>query len=317
MILRDPWMLLLLALVFALILFVKGRKREAGIRFSSGILLNSLRPTLKLRMTRNIILLRALALTLIIISLARPQSYIEESVIQTEGIDIVLALDVSTSMLAEDFVLKGKRENRLKVVKDVVRDFIKARGSDKIGMVAFAGRAYTVCPLTLDYGWLLQNLERVEIGMMEDGTAVGSGISSGLNRLKDAEAKSKVMILLTDGINNAGRISPLTAAEAARVLKTKIYTIGAGTKGLAPYPMKDPFGRTVYQSVKIDIDEDILKRIAEKTDAKYFRATDTESLRDIYREIDRLEKTVIEEKGYVEYKELFPLFLIPGIIILL
>jgi Ca-activated chloride channel family protein len=198
----------------------------------------------------------------------------------------------------------------------VVSEFIRGRQNDRMGIVAFAARAYTVCPLTLDYGWLLQNLERIKIGMIEDGTAIGSGIGSSLNRLKDTKAKGKVVILLTDGRNNAGKLAPLTAAEAARALGVKIYTIGVGTKGLAPYPIKDFFGNTVYQPIRIDIDEDTLIKIAAKTNAKYFRATDTESLRKIYEEIDRLEKTPIEEKGYLEYKELFGLFLIPGLILL-
>jgi len=171
--------------------------------------------------------------------------------------------------------------------------------------------------LTLDHDWLIQNLDRVEIGIIEDSTAIGSGITSALNRLKNSKAKSKVVVILTDGINNAGRISPLTAAEAAKTLHVKIYTIGAGTKGFAPYPMKDVFGNTVYQQVRIPIDEDTLKKVAGKTGGRYFRATDTEELRAIYGEIDLLEKTKIEEKGYTEYKELFPVFLIPGLIILL
>jgi Ca-activated chloride channel family protein len=241
---------------------------------------------------------------------------LQESSIETEGVDIVLAVDVSTTMLAEDFEAGVSRKSRVDAVKDVVREFISNRREDRIGIVAFAARAYTVSPLTLDYGWLLQNLERVKVGLIEDGTAIGSGISTALNRLKDTKAKSKVVILLTDGRNNAGKISPLTAAEAAAVLNIKVYTIGAGTKGFAPFPAKDMFGNKVYQQVKIEIDEELLKQIAGKTHAKYFRATDTKSLRDIYMEINKLEKSHIEEKGYVEYKELFHLFLIPGLALL-
>ncbi len=263
------------------------------------------------------ILLRMFALLLIIVALSRPQFMLQESKIESEGIDIVLAIDTSTSMLAEDFELGGKRENRLEVVKEVVRDFISNRNSDRIGIVAFASRAYTVSPLTLDYGWLMQSLDRVKIGMIEDGTAIGSGLSSALNRLKDTKAKGKVVILLTDGRNNAGRISPITAAEAAGSLDIKAYTIGAGTKGLAPYPAQDLFGNKVYRQVKIEIDEQILQKIAKKTDAQYFRATDTESLKKIYKSIDKLEKAPIEETGYREYKELFHLFLVPGLVLLL
>ncbi|HBH62238.1 MAG TPA: aerotolerance regulator BatA [Nitrospiraceae bacterium] len=314
---QNPWVFILLPVAAAVLLYSRKGKRQPALRFSTGILLDGLKPTPKLKLRKGVIILRMLALILIIIALSRPQSMLQESRIETEGIDIVLAIDTSTSMRAEDFELGGKRDNRLEVVRDVVKDFISRRHSDRIGIVAFAANAYTVSPLTLDYGWLLQNLERVKIGMTEDGTAIGSGISSALNRLKDSEAKGKVVILLTDGRNNAGKISPLTAADAARALNIKVYTIGAGSKGLVPYPAKDYFGNTVYRQVQIDIDEETLKKIAEKTKALYYRATDTTSLRNIYEEIDKIEKTPIEEKGYTEYKELFPLFLIPALALLI
>jgi Ca-activated chloride channel family protein len=207
--------------------------------------------------------------------------------------------------------------NRIDIVKDAVRDFIKARSNDRIGLVTFAARAYTVCPLTLDYNWLLGNIDRIRAGMIEDGTAIGSGIASSLNRLKDTKAKSKVIVLLTDGRNNAGKISPLIAAEAASALKVKIYTIGAGSKGLVPYPVKDMFGRTVYQPVEADVDEATLTKIAEITGGKFFRATDAQSLKNIYKEIDQLEKSPIEYKGYLEYNEVFRSFRIPGLVFLL
>jgi Ca-activated chloride channel family protein len=170
--------------------------------------------------------------------------------------------------------------------------------------------------LTVDYSWLLTNLQRISSGMLEDGTAIGSGIAASLNRLKNSKAKSKIIILLTDGRNNMGKISPLTAAEAAKALKVKIYTIGAGSKGPVPYPVRDFFGNKVYQQIEADLDEDTLSKIASITQAKYYRATDTEALRNIYSEIDRLEKTPMQEKGFQEYKELFPLFLIPGLFLL-
>lgn len=313
---RNPWILTFLLLLIPFVIYTKKKVKSAGFRFSSEKLLHGLGSSFKLKLAQNLILLRAAAIFFVIIALARPQSPIEESKIQTEGIDIVLAVDCSTSMLAEDFKLNGKRQNRLEAVKDVVKNFIEGRQNDRIALIAFAGKAYAVCPLTLDYSWLLQNLKRVETGMIEDGTAIGSGLASSLNRLKDTEAKSKIVILLTDGRNNAGKISPLTASEAAKALKIKVYTIGAGTKGLAPYPMKDFYGNTVYRNVKIDIDEDTLRKIAEETKAKYFRATDTKSLRSIYKEIDKLEKTPMEEKGYLEYNELFLKFLILGMILL-
>lgn len=314
---QNPWILILLPVAAAVLLFSRKGERQPALLFSTGRLISGLKSTPRLRVLKGMIILRMLALFLIIIALSRPQLMLQESRIETEGIDIVLAIDTSTSMLAEDFELGGKRQNRLEVVRDVVKDFISRRHSDRIGIVAFAAAAYTVAPLTLDYGWLMQNLERVKIGMTEDGTAIGSGISTALNRLKDSEAKGKVVILLTDGRNNAGRISPLTAADAAMALNIRVYTIGAGTDGLAPYPAKDFFGNTVYRQVKIEIDEGTLKKIAEKTKALYYRATDTRSLRNIYDEIDKIEKTPIEEKGYTEYKELFHFFLIPALILLL
>jgi Ca-activated chloride channel family protein len=315
---NNPWAFILLPVVVIVIAIKVLRKQDVpSFRFSTGELVRELRPTIKISLYKGMKFFRVAALILIVVALSRPQQMLEESKIISEGIDIVIALDTSTSMLAEDFKLDGQRVNRLEVVKNVVRDFISNRHSDRIGIVAFASRAYTVAPLTLDYGWLMQNLERVKIGMIEDGTAIGSGMSSALNRIKDSEAKEKVIILLTDGRNNAGKISPLTAAEAASALNIKIYTIGAGTKGLAPYPAEDFFGNKIYRQVKIEIDEKPLQMIAQKTGARYFRATDTKSLRKIYEEIDKLEKTSIEEKGYTEYKELFHLFLIPGLILLM
>ena len=315
---NNPWAFILLPVVVIVIAIKALRKQDLpSFRFSTGELVRELRPTIKISLYKGMKLLRVAALILIVAALSRPQQMLEESKIISEGIDIVIALDTSTSMFAEDFKLNGKRANRLEVVKNVVRDFISNRHSDRIGIVAFASRAYTVSPLTLDYGWLMQNLDRVKIGMIEDGTAIGSGMSSALNRIKDTGAKEKVIILLTDGRNNAGKISPLTAAEAADALNIKIYTIGAGTKGLAPYPAKDFFGNRIYRQVKIEIDEESLQKIAQKTGARYFRATDTKSLRNIYEEIDKLEKTSIEEKGYTEYRELFHLFLIPGLVLLM
>jgi len=287
------------------------------MKFSSGDLLGGLRTSWKIRLYKNLTVVRFFALCLVVFALARPRLPLAESKIEVDGIDIVLAIDSSTSMLAEDFKMGNRRKSRIEVVKEVVEEFVKGRSHDRIGVVAFAARAYTISPLTLDYSWLLQNLERVRTGMIEDGTAIGSGIATALNRLRDTKAKSKVVVLLTDGRNNTGKISPRTAAEAAKALKVKVYTIGAGAQGPVPYPAKDFFGNTVYQRVQIDIDEESLREIASITDGKYFRATDTESLREIYKEIDRLEKTIIEEKGYQEYRELFPFFLIPGLFLVL
>jgi Ca-activated chloride channel family protein len=314
---KDPWVLVFITLI-PLLVIINGRRRTGpSFVFSSKKLLEEIRPTLRQRMSSSLILFRALALILIIIALARPQSVLEESRTVSEGVDIVLDLDTSTSMLAEDFKIAQKRMNRYDVVKDVVKEFIRKRKDDRIGMVAFAARAYTVCPLATDYAWINENLDRVSVGMIEDGTAIGSAIASSLNRLRTSRTKSRIIILLTDGINNAGTISPLTASEAARALGIKIYTIGVGTKGLVPYPVgQDRFGKNVYQNIPIEIDEDMLKKVAEMTGGKYYRATDTETLRKIYDDINKLEKSNIEHFGYREYSELFGLFLIPGLIIL-
>ncbi len=262
-------------------------------------------------------LMRLIALVLFLVALAGPQTVLEESSVTTEGIDIMLSVDCSGSMAAEDFTLNGQRVNRLEVVKYVIQEFISNRQNDRIGFIAFSAKAYTVCPLTTDYSWLLTNLSRVRLGMMQDGTAIGSGIASAVGRLKNSKAKSRIIILLTDGINNAGSVDPLTAAQAAKAMGIKVYTIGAGTKGVAPFPARDFFGQTVYQNVQIDIDEKTLTEVARLTGGKYFRATDTDSLRHIYKEIDSLEKTTIEEKGYKEYKELFVYFLLAALLFLL
>jgi Ca-activated chloride channel homolog len=317
MIFNTPALLLLLPLVIAAILYSWRKNNAAGFKFSSGDLVDGVKPSLKVFVSRKLIYVRLLSAVLIVLALARPQSPVADSRIETEGIDIVLCVDSSTSMLAEDFKINGARQSRIDVVKDVVANFIKGRKDDRLAIVTFAGRAYTICPLTLDQSWLLSHLERIRSGMVEDGTAIGSGISASLNRLKNSQAKSKAVILLTDGRNNTGNIAPLTAAEAAKALKIKIYTIGAGSKGMIPYPVRDMFGNKVYQQIEADLDEDLLTRIAEITQAKYFRATDTEGLRNIYNEIDKLERTPMQDKGYQEYNELFPLFLVPGLIVLL
>lgn len=314
----DPRVLFLWILMPPLIYLVSWRRKrnQSSLRFSNGNLVKDLKPSFRLQLSRKMIYLRAAGLFLIITAAARPQSAIEETKIHVEGIDIVLAIDVSSSMKAMDFEIAGRRVDRLEAVKEVVFDFVEERPNDRIGMVAFAALAYTVCPLTLDHSWLEKNLERVKIGLIDDGTAIGSAISASLNRLKDREVKQKIIILLTDGRNNAGRISPLAAAEAAKALGIKIYTIGAGTKGLAPYPVEDKFGNIVLRPVQVDIDEDLLKKVAKTTDGEYFRATDTRSLLKIYERIDKLEKTPIEETGYNIYKELFPIALVPGLLLL-
>ncbi len=248
---------------------------------------------------------KLLAITLLILALARPQLGRTITEIEASGIDIILGVDVSSSMEAMDFTIGNKPVNRLAAVKSVVSRFIKERPNDRVGLLAFAGKPYLISPLTLDHDWLEKRLQSLKIGMMEDGTAIGSAIGTGVSRLKDQESKSRIMILLTDGMNTAGKIPPPLAAEAAQALDVKVYTIGAGTRGVAPTPVTDPFGRKVMRRINVDIDEATLKQIAEKTGARYFRATDTSSLQRIYQEIDQMETTTRTIKQFEHYRELF------------
>lgn len=314
MICEDFFMgILLFTLIPALIYFyVRAHKATHGaVRFSSVSRLKKIEPSPALKWRHSIVALRLLAIAFIILALMRPQKGLENTKVHTEGIDIVLALDVSGSMRAEDFILGGKRYNRLHVVKEVVKDFIKKRKNDRIGLVVFAGSAYTQCPLTVDYGVLLQFLDTIDIGMIEDGTAIGDGIATSVNRLRKTNGKSKVVILLTDGNNNAGVVDPHNAANLARAMGVKVYTIGVGSKGRVPFPVKDIFGNKVYQWAQIELDDTMLRDIADTTHGAYFEAQDTEGLKRVYNEIDSMEKTKIEMNMYMDYKELFmyPVFL--------
>ncbi|MFH1996925.1 MAG: VWA domain-containing protein [Candidatus Omnitrophota bacterium] len=313
----NPLVLALVFLIPPLLFLTKRFRSKPAFSFSYSALVNVLKPTFRERMSSNLIVLRACALALIIIALARPRLIIEEFKTYTEGVDIVLALDTSTSMLAEDFTAGGRRVNRFEITREVVKNFIEKRKNDRLGIIAFAAHPYTVCPLTFDHSWLLENLDRVSVGMLEDATAIGSAVAASLTRLKDSAAKSRIIILVTDGVNNAGEITASTAAEAAKALKIKVYTVGVGSKGAVPYPFRDRLGRTVYRNVDIDLDEATLKRIAELTGGRYYRAADARTMKTIYDEIDKLEKTKIENTGYKEYREFFPYFLVPGLITLL
>jgi Ca-activated chloride channel family protein len=224
-------------------------------------------------------------------------------------VDIVLVVDVSTSMRAEDFSTVTERMNRLDAAKRVVERFVKSRPSDRIGLVAFSAMPYSVAPLTLDHGWLLQQAERIQCGMLEDGTAIGTALASGVNRLRDSKAKSKVMILLTDGMNNRGEVSPENAAEAAKALGIKVYTVGAGGTGWVMMPVDTPFGQQ-YTRTRADVDEETLTQVAETTGARYFRATDFASLKDIYDEIDAMEKTEVDVEQYTRFEEKFAPFIV-------
>jgi Ca-activated chloride channel family protein len=315
--LASPWLLLLLGLLPMAIRWGLRPERRVALRYPTLDVVRAAVPAGAARRRMVLPALRAATLTLIVLALARPQFGDTTTRLHREGVDVVLAVDVSGSMLAEDFTLADGRASRLDVVKSVVKEFVTARPEDRIGLVLFAARPYTQCPLTLDHGWLLQNLDRAKVGMIEDGTAIGSALAIAVNRLRPSTARSKFVVLLTDGQNNAGRITPQTAADAAATLGIRVYTVGAGTRGLAPYPAQDLFGNKVYRPMQVDIDEDTLKKIAMTTDARYFRATDTASLRDIYAEIDRSEKTPFEAPQFLDYREVYPVLAWPAVALLL
>ena len=311
--LAYPWCLLVLA-VIPLIAYwrIRRRGREPALRFPELTPLAALAPSLWARLAWLPFAIRMLAVALLIVALARPQKGAAGEEIVAEGVDIMLVIDVSSSMLAEDF----RPQNRLHVAKEVVADFIQKRDNDRLGMVVFARHAFTKTPLTLDHDILLTQLEDVAIGIVPDGTAIGNAIASGVNRIKNSDAKSKLMILLTDGENTAGEIDPLTAARLAKTFGIKIYTVGVGRGGLVPYPFRDPLYGVVYQNVEIPIDEENLTRIADTTGGRFFRARDAESLKAVYSEIDSLERTQIEQVQYVRYTELAPRFMTAALLFL-
>ena len=314
----HPYFLLLL-LLLPVLAWLKGKIGfQPAFLYSSVQLVRGITGITRSRAGSILLKLRWLALALFIIALARPQLGEGETKITASGIDIVIAIDLSGSMSSEDFELRGQRVNRLMIAKDVLQKFIDNRPNDRIGLVAFATDAYIAAPLTLDHDFLLQNLDRLEIAAPgKDQTAIGSALAAALNRLRELKSKSKIVILMTDGQNNAGKVPPLTAAEAAETLKVKVYTIGVGTRGLAPFPYIDAFGRKGYKQQPVDIDEETLTQIARRTGGKYYRADKTETLRSVYEEIDQLEKTEVEVKKYQRYRELFPLVALPGLVVLL
>ncbi len=310
-----PHILWLLTLLPILILLKGKRGAAPALLFSSTSIVRVLAEGKKIRAGNIVAALKLGAMALLIIALARPQLGNTTTEINASGIDILLAVDISSSMKAMDFTLAGQSVNRLDVVKNVLADFIEARPNDRIGLIAFAAKPYLVSPLTLDHDWLHKRLESLSIGMIEDGTAIGSAIGSGANRLRDLQSKSQIIILLTDGVNNSGRVGPLIAAEAAEILKIKVYTIGAGSRGLAPYPVME-HGRQRLVRAKVDIDEETLRQIAEKTGGLYFRATDSRSLAQIYEEINAMETTTRTITKFENYRELFPYSLV-GVFMLL
>ncbi|MEX2577968.1 MAG: VWA domain-containing protein [Verrucomicrobiales bacterium] len=307
--------LLFLLLLLPLVALLKGRfGGVASLRFPSVAAAREAGGKPRGRAGGWLSAIRMLALAALIVALARPQLGRGTTEVEASGIDILLAIDVSGSMEALDFELQGRRANRLEVVKEVVKEFVAERPNDRIGIVAFAGRPYVVSPLTLDHDWLARRLESVKTGQVEDGTAIGSAIVSAANHLKEQEAKSRIVILLTDGMNNAGSSNPTTAAEAAAALDIKIYTVGAGTRGQAPMPVEDRFGRTRLQMMDVDIDEETLKQVASETGGQYFRATDTDSLERVYAAINGLETTTRKLKKYEDVDELFLYALLPGLL---
>jgi Ca-activated chloride channel family protein len=313
----HPWLLLLL-LVLPVLAWLKGRTgRQAAFVYSSVSLVKNIVGITRSSVGKILLRMRWLALAFFIVAIARPQIGQGQAKIRASGIDIAIVLDLSGSMASEDFELKGQPASRVTIAKDVIEKFVQKRVNDRIGLVAFGGRAYIAAPMTLDHEFLLQNLERLNLGSIEDGTAIGSGLSAALNRLRELNAKSRVVILMTDGQNNAGKVPPLTAAEAAQALNVRVYTIGVGTRGTARVPYINVFGQKAYVEQKVDIDEETLTEIAKKTGGKYFRAENTTGMRKIYDEIDQLEKTEAEVKKFERYKELFDWFVMAGFSILL
>jgi Ca-activated chloride channel homolog len=288
----------------------KDSKLKSDILYPSIAVFKNIKPSLKQRLRHVLFVLRVIAIFFLVICLARPQTSAKGENVYSEGIDIVLCLDVSGSMLAADF-----NPNRLEAAKKVASEFIDGRTNDRIGLVIFSAESFTQCPMTMDYAVLKNLMMDVKSGLLEDGTAIGMGIATAVNRLKDSKAKSKVMILLTDGVNNRGSIDPITATQLAQSFGMRIYTVGVGTIGEAPFPIQTPYGIR-YQNMPVEIDEAMLKQIAEMTGGEYFRATNNKKLRDIYENIDQMEKTRVEIKEFRRYTELFYEFLMIALIAL-
>ncbi|MBQ7824478.1 MAG: VWA domain-containing protein [Bacteroidaceae bacterium] len=306
------YLYLLLLLIPAIAWYIwKQKGAQASLQVSATQAFNKLPVTYKSYLRHFRFFLRLLALICVIIALARPQSSSSWQNSTTEGIDIILALDVSTSMWAQDF-----KPDRLEAAKDVAAAFINGRRNDNIGLVEFAAEGFTLCPMTTDHAILLNQLKEVQCGVLEDGTAIGVGLATAINRIKDGQAKSKTIILLTDGSNNRGQVSPATAAEIAATYGIRVYTIGVGTRGMAPYPARTPFGTIVTQQVEVDIDENTLKQIAATTGGEYFRATDENALEKVFEEIDKLEKTKMSVKEFSKKEEEYLVWAIAAFILL-
>ena len=297
----HPWCLLGLVLVPLMVgwWIWRYRKQEAAVQHSDIAVFDGVKRTLRVRLRWLPYALRVVAVGAMVVALARPQSSLSRQEMTVEGIDIVMAMDISGSMLAEDFT-----PNRLEAAKKVAADFIEGRKSDRIGLVVFAGQAFTQVPLTVDHRVLLQQLGAVKSGVVRDGTALGDGLATAINRIKDSEAKSKVIILLTDGVNNQGSVDPLSAAEIAKLYGIRLYTIGVGSLGKAPYPFRDQMGRVHYQNIDVEIDEALMEQMAGLTDdGRYFRATNRKALQEIFSQIDDMEKSRIDVTQYAQTKD--------------
>jgi Ca-activated chloride channel family protein len=313
----HPWALFLLLLI-PLIAILRGRFGHAAAVQYSGLSL--LGPLVRRRRSLAGGWLSALlyaTLACLIVALARPQKIDSSSQVQESGIDIMLAIDLSPSMEALDYHKNGQELSRVDVVREAVGQFIQDRPNDRIGMVVFAGEAFLMSPLTLDHDWLMQNVDRLHVGLAGDATAIGSALAVCANRLRDSKAKSKIIVLLTDGANNAGKITPLAAAQAAAALHIKIYTIGAGSADVAKFPVRDPFtGQRTYTTIPVDIDTDALKKIAEVGGGQFFRAADTDAMENVYKTINKLEVSRVETKRFEHAREFFPYALYPGLFFL-
>lgn len=287
--------------------------RLPSLQYSFAHRISGIPITLRQQMVRFLPLLQYLAVALLVTAMARPRVRDTQSTITAEGIDIILSIDISRSMLIEDM---GKL-SRLEAAKQVAEKFVKNRQTDRVGLVVFAGESFTQCPLTVDYDILIQFIRQLQTGIVEDGTAIGMGLINSINRLRQSQARSKVIILLTDGQNNRGEIDPITASQLAQALGIRVYTIGAGKDGIARIPVDDPFFGRQYVTAEVKIDEESLKQIADNTGGQFFRATHPKALDEIYEQIGRLEKTRVDVKTYLRYQELYPLFVFPAVLCLL
>ena len=298
---QHPWYLLGLIVVplMAGWWIWRYRKQEAALQHSDIAVFDGIGKSLRVRLRWLPYALRCVAVGAVVVALARPQSRLSRQEMTVEGIDIVMAMDISGSMLAEDF-----KPNRLEAAKKVASDFIDGRKNDRMGLVVFAGEAFTQVPLTVDHHVLQQQLGSLKSGIVRDGTALGDGLATAINRIKDSEAKSKVIILLTDGVNNQGSVDPLSAAEIASLYGIRLYTIGVGSLGKAPYPFKDQFGRVHYQNIDVEIDEALMQQMSAATgDGRYFRATNKKALQEIFSQIDEMEKSKIDVTQYAQTKD--------------